>query len=133
MTARRSVTPIQSPAQGRRDLAACMALVESLAVVGPLWILPPLPDWRTAHAAQVKTPRPSRQKHRHITINGRTQTLTEWATETGQNYRKIAQRIDSLGWSDEEAVTGKRKHRRKWLGRKATPERSIGKTWEAHD
>jgi hypothetical protein len=120
MTARRSVTPIQSPAQGRRDLAACMALVESFAVCGPHWVLPPMPDWRSMHAEQVKMPRPSRQKHRHITINGRTQTLTEWAAEVGVNYRKIAQRIDALGWSAEEAISGKRRNHHK---------RVIGRTW----
>jgi hypothetical protein len=46
----------------------------------------------------------NRSNNRKITIEGRTQTLTEWAEESGIDARLLHARIKRLGWSVEDAV-----------------------------
>lgn len=45
-----------------------------------------------------------RQAH-HLTLNGRTQTIREWADELHIKYSTLACRVDLYGWSDEKALT----------------------------
>lgn len=42
-----------------------------------------------------------------ITAFGKTQTIKEWADESGLNYDTIERRINQYGWTAEEAVTVK--------------------------
>lgn len=46
----------------------------------------------------------NRRNNRLITVNGRTQTLAQWAEETGFNRKTISRRLD-LGWSAEKALS----------------------------
>jgi hypothetical protein len=45
-----------------------------------------------------------RTNNRRLTLNGRTQTLTQWAEETGLQRQTIARRL-ALGWTADEALT----------------------------
>ena len=42
-----------------------------------------------------------------LTAFGKTQTLKEWAEETGLNYNTIERRINKYGWDAERAITEK--------------------------
>lgn len=42
---------------------------------------------------------------RLVTAHGRTQSVTEWALETGLSKQTITQRMDRLGWPPEHAVS----------------------------
>ncbi len=42
---------------------------------------------------------------RYITWNGKTQTLSQWARESGLNRETLRDRIDHYGWSLEDALT----------------------------
>ena len=44
------------------------------------------------------------RRNRHLTLNGETKTLTEWASIVGIDRRTIAFRLKA-GWSDERALT----------------------------
>lgn len=46
-----------------------------------------------------------------ITALGKTQTIKEWADETGIKYDTIERRINAYGWDAEKAVTKKPKRR----------------------
>ena len=46
----------------------------------------------------------NRRTNRHITFNGKTLCITQWATLTGLNRRTIIARLDK-GWSAEQALT----------------------------
>ena len=54
----------------------------------------------------------------HLTANGKTQTMSEWARELGVNHTAIVYRLKA-GWSVERAVT------------EAAPERPNGKLTDA--
>lgn len=43
-------------------------------------------------------------KAKQLTFGGKTQTITEWATDLNVSKRLIANRID-LGWTDEQILT----------------------------
>lgn len=45
------------------------------------------------------------RRNRYLTHNGMTLRLGEWVKQTGLNRTTITQRIDSCGWSVEEALT----------------------------
>lgn len=45
--------------------------------------------------------------NRRITLHGRTQTLTEWCQELGQNYARALARL-RLGWNEMDALTAPR-------------------------
>ena len=45
------------------------------------------------------------RKNRLITHDGLTLSLAEWSEKTGLNRTTISERIDSRGWSVEEALT----------------------------
>lgn len=45
-----------------------------------------------------------------ITYNGKTMTMAQWAEELGITYGAMCQR-KHRGWSDEELIEGKRKHK----------------------
>ena len=47
----------------------------------------------------------NRRDNLMITYNGKTQTLTQWAEETGINEMALRSRIKKLGWSAERALT----------------------------
>lgn len=47
----------------------------------------------------------NKRNNRHITANGKTQTLTEWATELGCTRGAILHRINKTGMTPEQAVT----------------------------
>lgn len=56
----------------------------------------------------------NRRSNRPLTWNGKTKNIKEWAKELGVNRHTIAQRIDEMGWTDEEALsTPVRAHVRK--------------------
>ena len=40
-----------------------------------------------------------------LTFNGKTQTMIEWAEETGMCYHALSERISRGGWSIEKALT----------------------------
>lgn len=56
------------------------------------------------------------KKQRMLTANGRTQTLTEWCAETGLTKSAIMGRIQTLGWTVEDALG---------FGRKPMPHRDA--------
>lgn len=58
-----------------------------------------------------------------ITANGRTQSIQEWAAQTGLTVKTIYSRIHTLGWTPERAVTTKANPRFSRGGRpaKGTP------------
>jgi len=45
------------------------------------------------------------RRNRHLTLNGRTMSVVEWADETGIHNNTIRQRLDYCGWSVEKALT----------------------------
>lgn len=45
-----------------------------------------------------------RSGRRHLTLNGKTQSIVQWAKETGLRYQCIWDRVALLGWSDERAL-----------------------------
>lgn len=47
----------------------------------------------------------NRYSNRYLTLDDVTQTLVEWATQTGLKHNTISSRIDVLGWSVEKALT----------------------------
>lgn len=47
----------------------------------------------------------NRRNNHLLTYNGRTQTLTQWAAETGINEMALSARINKLHWSTERALT----------------------------
>ena len=47
----------------------------------------------------------NQRKSRIVTYNGKSQTIGEWAKETGLNYQTIRHRIDVQLWSAEKALT----------------------------
>lgn len=47
----------------------------------------------------------NRRSNRLLTFNGKTQCLAEWSEETGLGLNVIKQRLDTLGWSIEEALS----------------------------
>ncbi len=49
----------------------------------------------------------NQRNSRVLTHNGKTQTVGQWAKETGLNYQTIRRRIDILHWSVEKALTTK--------------------------
>jgi hypothetical protein len=53
----------------------------------------------------------NRRSCRLLTYNGRTQTVAEWADETGLKYSTIGKRIDRYGWSIEKTLTTPAKKR----------------------
>jgi hypothetical protein len=42
--------------------------------------------------------------NRLITIDGRTQTMKQWASERGLNYATVKTRLNVLGWAPERAL-----------------------------
>ena len=42
-----------------------------------------------------------------LTAFGKTQTISEWAKETGLNYNTIERRVNKYGWDAERAITEK--------------------------
>ena len=57
-------------------------------------------EWVTWKQQQRNTSR-----SRFITANGETKTMAEWAEETGISSDVIKDRLNKLGWSEQEAVT----------------------------
>lgn len=47
----------------------------------------------------------NRTNNHLLTYNGKTQTLTQWAAETGINEMALSSRINKLNWSTERALT----------------------------
>ena len=47
----------------------------------------------------------NRTNSHYLTAHGKTQTIKEWADETGLKYETIERRVNQFGWSDEKAVT----------------------------
>lgn len=56
------------------------------------WILPHEQHWNL-------------QRSHRITAFGKTQTIAEWALETGLKYDTIERRINQYGWTVEDALT----------------------------
>jgi DNA-binding NtrC family response regulator len=46
----------------------------------------------------------SRMNHM-LTLHGTTMTMIQWADKTGIKYRTLRNRVQKLGWSDEQALT----------------------------
>jgi len=57
-------------------------------------------EWQT-----VKEQSNNRETSRLITAFDKTQTLQQWADETGVQYQTILARIDRYGWKPEDALT----------------------------
>lgn len=57
--------------------------------------------------------RPYTSRNRLITYDDRTQSICEWANETGISRSTIALRIDRYGWSVHDALTKPSKRRKK--------------------
>ena len=55
--------------------------------------------------ANAKTQANNRRSNSLITFNGKTQTLQQWADETGIYENTISMRINHYGWSIEKALT----------------------------
>lgn len=47
----------------------------------------------------------NRRSGRFIELNGKKQSITDWASETGISHATIATRLDDLGWSVSRALT----------------------------
>ena len=47
----------------------------------------------------------NRRNNRVMTLNGKTQTMKEWADELGINPQTLSNRVNRQGWSDEKALT----------------------------
>lgn len=47
----------------------------------------------------------NRRNSRLVTLNGKTQTLTEWCDELGLPYQRIRNRVYVLRWADADALT----------------------------
>ena len=45
------------------------------------------------------------RRNHFLTAHGKTQTISDWARETGINVDVIKDRVNRLNWSDEEAVS----------------------------
>jgi hypothetical protein len=45
------------------------------------------------------------RRNRHITLNGRTMNMAEWADEIGIHSNTIRARLDVYGWSVDDALT----------------------------
>lgn len=54
--------------------------------------------------ATMKTQQNNRTNNRRITFRGETLTLMQWAERVGVNRRTLANRLDRLGWSMDEAL-----------------------------
>lgn len=46
----------------------------------------------------------NKRNNRWVTLDGRTQTLAQWARERGLPYSRVTTRLSRLGWSMEEAL-----------------------------
>ena len=57
--------------------------------------------------ADLRTQARNKRSVRPITFGGRTQLLSDWATELGINLTTISMRLDVYGWSVERALTEK--------------------------
>lgn len=49
----------------------------------------------------------NRRNNRLVTIDGRTQSITQWADELGINRATVNSRVNILGWNEIEALTTK--------------------------
>lgn len=47
----------------------------------------------------------NKRGNRLLTLDGKTQTVSQWSTETGIKYWTLSQRVGRYGWSDEDALT----------------------------
>jgi len=47
----------------------------------------------------------NRSTTHHITFQGETRTISEWAAATGLNYDTLKSRLNQLGWDVEKALT----------------------------
>lgn len=54
----------------------------------------------------------NKRNNRILTYNGRTQTLSKWAEETGLYHSTISRRIDIYGWSISDALSKPAKGRK---------------------
>ena len=68
--------------------------------------------WSVEKALTTKKMR-EKTGYRFFTYDGKTQTLSQWARETGINKRTLSYRIDRLGWSIEKALTTPSSKRKK--------------------
>lgn len=66
--------------------------------------------WATWSEQQNNTSR-----NRHITLNGKTQNMKQWCDELGLSLQTVSSRINSYGFTPEEALTWKKyaKHKTK--------------------
>lgn len=50
----------------------------------------------------------NKRNNRLIALNGRKQTLAQWCRELGVKYSTASNRLNRYGWSEEEALLGRR-------------------------
>ena len=60
-----------------------------------------------------KTQYLNRTDSHFVTAFGKTQTIKEWADESGLNYDTIERRINAYGWSPEDAVSKKSRRKKR--------------------
>lgn len=65
----------------------------------------------------------NRRTVRHMTFNGRTQTMTDWAKELGIDKRVLSLRLTRLGWTEERTLS---MPKRPMKPRRTTPSDSSG-------
>ena len=54
--------------------------------------------------ATVKTQANNRRGSRHVTYNGKTQTVAQWADEMGMRTDTLHRRLFNYGWGIEKAI-----------------------------
>ncbi len=59
--------------------------------------------------ADMKTQNNNKRNNHYLTFNGKTQTISMWAAETGLSFSLISGRINKLNWSVEKALTTPKK------------------------
>lgn len=86
----------------REQIAQFRAAFASLAVVGPEWKLPVIPDWRTPKPMKPKSN--LRRGENALTVFGKTMNIRDWAKERNMKEATLSNRLRH-GFTLERALT----------------------------